>query len=73
MAPSNVWGKTKKLASTLVESFKEMHSKKAGKALIYTAIASTILGNIISVTNNKPKKSKNEINLNHFVCLIHNR
>ncbi|UKI41876.1 MAG: hypothetical protein L6V95_02285 [Candidatus Melainabacteria bacterium] len=65
MAPSNVWGKTKKLASTLVESFKEMHSKKAGKALIYTAIASTILGNIISVTNNKPKKSKNEINLNN--------
>lgn len=65
MAPGNVWGKTKKLASTLVESFKEMHSKKAGKALIYTAIASTILGNIISLTNNKPKKVKNEINLNN--------
>ena len=65
MAPSNILGKTKKLASTLVESFKEMHSKKAGKALIYTAIASTILGNIISLTNNKPQKQKNKINLNN--------
>lgn len=65
LAPSNVWGKTKKLGNTIVESFKEMHSKKAGKALIYTAIASTILGNIISLTNNKPKKVKNGINLNN--------
>lgn len=65
MAPSNIFGKAKRLGSTIVESFKEMHSKKAGKALIYTAIASTILGNIISLTNNKPKKSKNEVNLNN--------
>ena len=64
LSPSNIWGKTKRLGSTIVGSIKEMHSKKAGKALIYTAIASTILGNIISLTNNKPKKA-NEINMNN--------
>lgn len=65
LAPSNIWGKTKKIGKTLIESIKEMHSKKAGKALIYTTIASTILGNIITLTNNKPKKVKNEIKFNN--------
>ncbi len=63
--PRNLWDKTKKLGKTMLESIKEMHSKKAGKALIYTAIASTILGNIITLTNNKPKKVKDEIKLNN--------